>query len=41
MGHLRIKENECDYKEIDRRLKELFINGIHDNDMMPEIIREL
>ena len=25
----------------DRRLKEKFINGINDNDMMTEIIREM
>ena len=41
MGHLRIKANECKYKERDRRLKEQFINGINDDDMMTEIISEL
>ena len=41
MGHLRIKASKYDYKEKDRRLKEQFINGINDEDMMTEIIREL
>ena len=37
MGRLCIKEGECNYKEHDRRLKEQFINGIDDE----EIIKEL
>ena len=41
MGHLRIKGKHCSYKEKDRRLKEHFINGINDVDMMTKIIREL
>ena len=41
MGHLRIKSIECSYKEKDWKLKEQFINGINDNDMVTEIIREL
>ena len=41
MGHLSIEESECDYKEKVRKLKELFINGMNDDDMMTEIIREL
>ena len=41
MGHLIIKVNEFGYKEKDRRFKEQFIDGIGDNDMMTEIIREL
>ena len=28
MDHLRIKPNECNYKEHDKELKEQFINGI-------------
>ena len=32
---------ECNYKEIDRQLKEQFIHGLNDNDMLTEIIREL
>ena len=39
MGCLKIKTKECEYKERDRRFKELIKNGI--NDMMNEIIREL
>ena len=41
MGHLRIKANECGYKDKDRKLKEQFINGINYNDMMTEIKRKL
>ena len=44
MGNLKIKGNEFEYKERDRRLKEQFINGINDDnddDMMTETIREL
>ena len=40
MGCLRMKTNESNYKEKDRRLKEQFINGIND-EMMTEIIGEL
>ena len=41
MSHLRMKANECGYKEKERRVKEQLTNGIHDDDMMTEIIREL
>ena len=41
MGYLKIKVKECTYEERDRRLKEQFINGVNDNDMMTEIIRYL
>ena len=41
MGYLRLKANECEYKEKDRRLKEQFINGINDDEMKTEIIWEL
>ena len=41
MGHLRIKANYCSYKEKDKRLKQLLINSINDDDMMTEIIKEL
>ena len=41
MGYLRIKPNECKYKENNRRVKEQFMNGINDGDMMTEIIGEL
>ena len=32
---------DCKYKEYDRRLKEQFINGLVDENMEEEIIREL
>ena len=41
MGHLRIKANECCYKEKDRKLKEQFINGMNDDDMMTKVIRKV
>ena len=34
MGNLTDKTNEFDHKEIDRRSKEQFINGINDGCMM-------
>ena len=37
-SYLRIKANECKYKEIDRGPKEQFINGINNREMMTEII---
>ena len=40
MGYLRIKTDECSYKEKDIRFKEQFINGIND-DRITEMIREL
>ena len=36
-----MKANECKYTERDRRLKEQFINGINDDEMVTEIIHEL
>ena len=41
MGRLRLAAVECNYKEIDRQLKEQFIHGPNDNDMLAELIREL
>ena len=41
IGHLRIKANECAYEGKDRTLNEQFINGINDDGMMTEIVREL
>ena len=38
---LRISATECNYKEIDRQLKEQFIHDLIDNDISIEIIREL
>ena len=41
MGRLRLAAVECDYKELDRQLKEQFIYGLNDNDMIIGIIKEL
>ena len=38
---MRVKVTECEYKEWNRRLWEQFINGINDQHMLPEIIKEL
>ena len=32
---------ECNYREIDRQLKEQFIHGLNDKVMLDEVIREL
>ena len=41
MGRLRIAVGECNYKEIDRQLKEQFIHGLNDKAMLDEVVREL
>ena len=41
MGRLRVAASECNYKECDRQLKEQFIHGLGDKDMLDEIIKEL
>ena len=41
MGRLRIAAAECNYKEIDRQLKEQFIHGLIDKAMLDEVVREL
>ena len=41
MGRIRLKVIECSFKERDRRLKEQFINGISNEEMMTKIIREV
>ena len=41
MGRLYIKAAECSYKEHDRLLKEQYINGINNEEVMKEIIKEL
>ena len=41
MGRLRIAAAECNYKEIDRQLKEQFIHGLNDKAMLDEVVREL
>ena len=41
MGRLRIKATEYKYKENDRRLKQQFTNGINNEVIIAEIIKEL
>ena len=41
IGRLRIAVAECNYKEIDRQLKEQFIHGLNDKAMLDEVVREL
>ena len=41
MDYLRIDANKCIDTQRGRRLKEQFKNGINNDDMMTEIIREL
>ena len=41
MGKLRIAATECNHMEINRQLKEQFIHGLNDSDMIKEIIKEL
>ena len=41
VGRLRTAGVECNYKEIDRQLKEQFIHGLNDDKMLAESIREL
>ena len=38
---LRIAVAECNYKKLDRQLKEQFLHGLNDNDMLTEIIYKL
>ena len=38
-GHLRVKENGCEYKERDRGITEHFINGMKDDEMMRKMIK--
>ena len=41
MSHLRNKANECNYQQDDRKCKEKNINGINNNVLTSEIIKEL
>ena len=41
MGRLRTAVAECKYKEVDRQLKEQFIHGLNDDEMLVEFIRKL
>ena len=38
---MRVKANEFKYEERDRNLKGQFINGINDNEMMSDKVKEL
>ena len=40
-GRLHIAAVECNYQEIDRQLKEQFIDGLNDKHMLEEIIKEI
>ena len=41
MRRLHVAAAECNYREIDRQLKEQFIHGLNDKVMLDEVIREL
>ena len=41
MSRLQLTAVECNYKDIDRQLKEQFIHGLNDNDILVDIIRKL
>ena len=41
MGRLRLAAVDYNYKERERQLKEQFIHGLNDTDMLAEIIMEL
>ena len=41
MGRLWLAAVECNYQELDRQLKEQFIHGLNDKQMLGEIIKEL
>ena len=41
MGRLWVAAVECNYHEVNRHLKEQFINGLNDKCMLEEIIKEL
>ena len=41
MGRLCVAAVRCNYREVDRQLKEQFIHGVNDKCMLEEIIKEL
>ena len=41
MGRLQVAAVKCNYQEMDRQLKEQFIDGLNDKYMLEEIIKEL
>ena len=38
-GRLRRAIVQCSYREVDKQLKEQFIHGLNDSEMLTEIIR--
>ena len=41
IGRLRTAAVECNYKEVDNKLKEQFIHRLNGSEVLTEIIREL
>ena len=41
MGRIQLAAIECNYKQLDRQLKEQFIHGVDDAEMLKETIKEL
>ena len=41
MGTLKVTAIECNYQEVYKQLKEQFIHGLNDKNMLEEIIKEL
>ena len=41
MGRLRVAASKCNYKECGRQLKEQFIHGLGNKDMLDEIMKVL
>ena len=41
MGKLRVAAIDCNYQEVNRQLKEQFIHGLNNKNMLEEIIKEL
>ena len=41
MGRLRVSVVDCNYQKLNRQLKEQFIHGLNDTEMLGEIIWEL
>ena len=41
MGRNRTEDVECNYKAVDRQLKEQFMHALNDSEMLAEITREL
>ena len=41
IGRLHVVATKCNYRELDRQLREQFIHGLNEKVMLDEIIREL